>query len=105
MADLIDRQAAIDEILSLTIFDTVRSLYEATVADKHDDYKQGIMDAIDVIVALTSVQPERKTGRWTPIPTLFRTLGICSVCHNVAGIEYEYCPWCGAKMEVVNDER
>ena len=90
MADLIDRQKAIDEILRLTSYDTVRSLYEATVANKYEDcYEDGVMDAIDVIIGLTSAQPEitlesaidylhsigwmqehdkalteRKTGRW-----------------------------------------
>lgn len=52
MADLIDRQEAIDEILRLTSYDTVRRLYDATVTDKHDDYKRGIMDAIDAVIGV-----------------------------------------------------
>ena len=70
MDELISRQAAIDEILRLTRYDTVRSLYEATVANKYEDcYEDGIMDALDVIIGMTSPQPERKTGEWIPCKT------------------------------------
>jgi len=85
MKDLIDRQAAIDAMFA---------------------GMPGLMfnDVLKILRTLPSAQTERKTGRWTPIPSLFRTLGICSVCHNVSGNEYEYCPWCGAKMEVADGE-
>lgn len=79
MSDLIDRQAAI----------------EAMFAGMPGLTFDGVLR---VLRTMPSSQPERKTGRWTPIPSLLRTLGICSVCHNVSGREYEYCPWCGAKM-------
>lgn len=118
MADLIDRQAAIYEILRLTRYETVRDLYEATVADKYDDYKDGIMDAIDVIVGLTSVQPE-KTGRWEDASVVNKYTGEarrvrrCSECgaayfhyadiKDIDDTEPNYCPNCGTKMEEVRE--
>jgi len=123
MSDLIDRQAAIDRI------NKQREHLEPDVypQDKIGDAAYKI--CAEFIERLPSAQPEitlesaidylhsigwmqehdrvlteRKTGRWTPIQSLFRTLGICSVCHNVSGNEYEYCPWCGAKMEVADGE-
>lgn len=103
MADLIDRQEAIDEILRLTHYDTVRSLYEATVANKYEDcYEDGIIDAIDVIVGLTSPQPERKTGRWTDD-------NACPFCGFQPWFERDihtlsFCPNCGAAMDATENE-
>lgn len=83
MSDLIDRQTAIDEILlNLTCCDSVRDLYEATVADKYDDYKLGLVDAIDVIIGLTSAQPEQKNEELLPDGTLhlFADADLSKVC-------------------------
>lgn len=91
MSDLIDRQTAID---------AVRFMQTYKLSEGDDMLLVDQAEVMTALMMLTSPQPERKTGRWTPIPTLFRTLGICSVCHNVSGSEYQYCPWCGAKMEI-----
>lgn len=102
MADLIDRQKAIDEILRLTHYDTVRSLYEATVANKYEDcYEDGIIDAIDVIVGLTSPQPERKTGEWQYVDYGGFGNWHCTACRKICicNGDFDYCPNCGAKME------
>ena len=61
---------------------------------------------------------ERKTGKWIPHPS-DRTRDVCSSCRlgcqrrsyginpdgteYVEEVSYQYCPWCGAKMEVADD--
>jgi len=61
--DLIDRQAAIDTILSLTYCSTVRELYE--YIQEHqltNTWIDGINDAIDAVIGVPSAEPERKIG-------------------------------------------
>lgn len=112
MSDLISRQAVIDEILRLTRYETVRDLYEATVAYKYDDYQDGIMDAIDAVIGVDvpEEQPtveERKTGRWIEEPGML----MCSQCGDVWGwndaemvVNFNFCPYCGAKMDEVSKD-
>jgi len=116
MADLIDRQAAIDFIDAGHLCnpneprwsdnEIVNFLKSRPSAQPEITLESAIdfLHSIGWMQEHDRVLTERKTGRWTPIPSLFRTLGICSVCHNVSGNEYEYCPWCGAKMEVADGE-
>ena len=65
----------------------------------------GLLDAVRVIDELPSVEPERKKGKWiegkkTPGYTKWN----CSECgllvRNSQKPWYEYCPNCGARMEV-----
>lgn len=87
MDDLIERQDAIDA--------TKKSRF--------------LIDAMDKIIKLPSVQPEQKTGKW--IRTKYFTWE-CSECHEnptkgtgvcLAKDElYDFCPHCGARM--VKDE-
>ena len=59
--------------------------------------------AIKEFKYLPSAQPEPvRRGRWVEGSGMF----MCSVCHDVWSTENEemikgfnYCPWCGAKME------
>ena len=62
MADLINRQAAIDTIVKLTTCNGVRELFE--YVQKHhlsDMWSGGIVDAIDAVIGVPSAQPERLT--------------------------------------------
>lgn len=62
--DLISRLAAIDAILRLTTFASVRELYE--YVQEHNLTEMwcgGINDAIDAVIAVPSAQPEQ---RWIP---------------------------------------
>ena len=77
--DLIDRQAAIDAV---TPFD--------------DEYR--IRDAIE---NLPSAQPERKRGQW--LDGYKRQT--CSLCKGKGVRSWNYCPYCGANMREVDDER
>ena len=71
MKDLIDRQAAIDTILSLTNCSTVRELYEYIQEHQLTNYwTGGINDAIDAVIGVPSAQPEiihcRECDYWIP---------------------------------------
>jgi len=89
MADLIDRQAAIDAMFA---------------------NMPGLMfnDVLRILRTLPSAQPERKTGRWV-FDRLETTSGCfygvrrCSECGMIGG-ETRYCPFCGADMKGGNDE-
>ena len=56
------------------------------------------------ILELPSVEPERKTGKWKHMVGWWE----CNQCHAeytgmptcMGKVIYEYCPMCGAKMEV-----
>lgn len=53
-----------------------------------------------------STTPKEKTGHWEYVqydgnPNIGNLH--CSECERIAGFEYNFCPNCGAKMEVEND--
>ena len=104
MSDLIDRETAIYEILRLTSYDTVRSLYEATVADKYDDYKDGIMDAIDAVIGVDS-RPKAKNVYYEETDHCEFKCSICGATIGVVeggaldGANFKFCPWCGAELD------
>lgn len=83
MADLIERQAAIDAVWDGT---------------NYDIYTREVKECLE---QLPSAQPERKTGRWLKISPA----GIyeCSECgKNVMTTDidaYDFCHGCGAEME------
>ena len=68
MSDLIDRQTAVNAILSLTKFNSLRDLYERAQKQREKTlsggWTGGINDAIDAVMALPSAQPEQ---RWVPV--------------------------------------
>lgn len=98
MGELIDRQAAIDAIKAEQVEcerPTVEQIW----------YTLGLGKALDVIDALPSAQPERKTGKWAR-EALGSTSGYgstvmyqCSECENMSISEYRFCPNCGAEMK------
>lgn len=105
MSDLIDRQAAIDAILAVTGNSSVRELYEHVQEHGLSDmWSGGVNAAIDIIIALPSAQPERKTGKWIQKGLKWE----CDQCgcrivraKPFSGNmwNYYYCPNCGVKME------
>lgn len=64
-----------------------------------------IRGLLDELEDLPSVQPERETGEWIKVPGMNER---CSVCNKYFPLsffedrpfEINYCPNCGAKMEV-----
>ena len=96
MSDLIDRQAAIDEINHICPVDTE---YDCTLLDR--------VDVRCVLSDLPSVQPERKTGHWEiyVISMLDGEDVRCPKCGQRGGAPYwKYCPNCGEKKKGVQDE-
>ena len=87
MADLIDRQAAIDALCS-------------QLSDWNYDYNVPVKDCIDLLKNLPSARPERKTGRWELGP--FDRIGgywtTCSACERPSFGGGKYCRYCGADM-------
>ena len=64
--DLIDRQAAIDAILAVTGNSSVRELYEHVQEHELSDmWSGGVNAAIDIIIAVPSAQPEKRTEERT----------------------------------------
>ena len=89
MSDSISRQAAID---ALKKHEIELPVYAPREVDVFWD------DAIDCCVSeiedLPSVQPQRKRGAWMGT--------VCSACGAMCsyGFDSNYCPNCGAEMEV-----
>ena len=81
MADLIDRQAAIDAMFA---------------------NMPGLMfnDVLRILRTLPSAQPERKAGRWKlgPFDRIGGYWATCSACERPSFGGGNYCPYCGARM-------
>lgn len=86
MADLIDRQAA---------YEVLSGYYHHRTERQHESLREALG-------RVPSAQPERKTARWKG-----EGMGDCrcSLCGVVGKGWMNFCFNCGAKMEVVNDER
>ena len=93
--DLISRQDAIKELLSLN--DQCNSVY----------YTKCIDDAVYALDILPSAQPEPKTGEWILTDFPDEQTYKCSACNEhwtfIEGTPYDngafFCPNCGARME------
>ena len=105
--DCISRQAVIDAIINLTHCTSVRDLYEYIQEyNLADMWIGGVNDAIDAVIAVQSVQPERKKGKWVehhePFTWMGYTYWTCSECNFGEKEENKtrsnFCPHCGAEM-------
>ena len=123
MADLIDRQAAIDAIDRLDIpedmcvfeilshieleIGTLPSAQPEITLESAIDYLHSIgwMQEHDRVLT-ESAHPERKTGEWIETKHDLYDYFICSECCAgfTDGFQYRYCPNCGADMRGGNDE-
>ena len=91
MADLIDRQAAIDAVNKLVEW----------YKEKWHESRPTSESVIDVLNNLPSAQPERKKGRWLDDQGKEKYDGYCAECSACGGwSEYitDFCPNCGADM-------
>lgn len=93
MANLIERQAAIDALADYIYnIDKVYSTGKLSAYDCKDA-------AESVIEQVPPAQPERKTGMWIyMLRDSENDEYRCSVCSNPSGYDYDYCPHCGANM-------
>lgn len=97
MRDLIDRQAAIEELKEAYWNRLIQSAKDdPCIVDAMADW------AIRKIKGLPSAQPERKTGRW--IDETFKPWGLvhhpykCNQCGEHSEMDSDFCPNCGADM-------
>jgi hypothetical protein len=95
--DAISRQAAIRAIEAL----------QRPIMREESNYYQvkfsGMSEALGAVENLPSVTPQQRTGRWKFIVYDANRIGHyeCTECHwNVLMNVSDYCPHCGAKMEV-----
>ena len=89
MSDLISRRDAIDLLTS-----TVKR-YKGI----YGDLGGAVSGARELIKAMPSAEPERKTGHWIDTDNYYQRWK-CSECGcHTRDAEPNYCPNCGAKME------
>ena len=107
--DCISRMQAIDAVVGCTNCETETVLRAyVTKHSLENGWTGGIVDALDAIEQLPSIQPECPKGRWIPTAS-GKGRHECSRCHEYApcyqdGSEHlsTFCVLCGAKM---GDER
>ena len=65
------------------------------------DYKEGLKMLLDKIEKAPSVSPMPKMGKleWHQYDANVGNFH-CSLCNKIVKTYFDYCPWCGAKMEV-----
>ena len=106
--DLISRQAAIDALMSLTVYKSKREVVQA--ADKHENtWIGGVAECIDEIEDLPSAQHERKTGKWIKVKPISGVEAyMCPFCKtgdwDISVDSYNYCPYCGKSVSGVADD-
>jgi len=99
MDDMISRQAAIDGKISVQRTNGVEIYSDDVVPVKY-------------LENLPSAQPERKRGEWLPDNNNYiYEQYVCSECKNSFKVDtcmgkpmWNFCPYCGAKMERRTDE-
>lgn len=69
-----------------------------------------IINSCKAAIELLKHEPDdtpQKSGKWIPIPYEldYKTDAECSLCHGqfINAIRYDFCPYCGARMEADND--
>lgn len=102
VGELISRQAAIDAIGEKS--DEIYKTKQKGATYPHDDFFQGMAYAEDVVKQLPSAEPKRIRGQWITDKQGFVTWSaICNKCGARTQMfdgYYNFCPNCGAKMEV-----
>jgi rubrerythrin len=108
MNDLISRQAAIDEIeyeleMINSALDSIT--LDFNVRERLRQRRGEAREMLNSIQQLPSVQPERKKGKWiipsrNPEIVNKELFCDCSFCGFTTMDETNFCPHCGAEMEV-----
>lgn len=100
MVDYIDRQAAIDVIDKILPSDPMKNEYTQGITC-------GAVLAMEYVKQLPSSQPEQKVGKWEYVDYGGFGNWHCTACRKmcICNGDYDYCPNCGAKMEVQNENK
>ena len=97
MSDLIDRQAAIDAALTFIV--------EYCGAAFDEDMQKMLCERLG---ELPSAEPEQKKGKWIPDKSgiVYWNCSECGFASEAFGADilYHFCPNCGARMEIRNNE-
>ena len=95
-------QEPCDDCISRSHFDErVRVAGGMAEYEVSDDFKDGVLTVLEMLKTEPSIQPKPKTGHWIRMKA-YEKWG-CSECSTVFRFtfkEHNYCPNCGAKMEV-----
>ena len=112
MADLIDRQAAIDALAEqIALCDKALNTFGISMKDEYavKVEKASLVAYKEQLESIPSAQPKRKTGRWLPDNRPGGGFWVCSCCKFpseafAANVLYKFCPNCGADMRGGEDE-
>lgn len=108
MNDLIDRQAAIDALIGITMFKTKHELMQRVNASVQDEqgWLGAVAECLDEIEDLPSAQPVGH-GKWIYGNDFHWYTTSCNKCGYQRRTDikadgwnqWRYCPNCGAKMD------
>lgn len=104
MSDLISRQAVIDRINRLIEVEKKQGTDDWGYGQERVNSYESMLHMVESEYLYPSVEPERKPGKWVHMVGWWE----CNQCHAeytdmptcMGKVVYEYCPMCGAKMEV-----
>lgn len=85
MDDLISRQAAIDAVFNLD-------------ASHRVSWKDAVIDTLDAL------PPAQRNGKWITFDYEPHEYYMCNKCSYIVRKSFNYCPNCGARMEMGEDE-
>jgi hypothetical protein len=93
MSDFIPRQHALN-VLSEVAIDNF------SLSDSFEVYLKALNDASERIKKIPSARSEQKRGKWITIKYPFSKCSICNCDFDTANNEANYCPVCGAAMDM-----
>jgi hypothetical protein len=102
MSDLISKQAAVDAILDVTLYDNVKSLRAYIAKSRSEDtWFGGVLQAINAVQDIRP-EPERPRGKWIKKSASYYGW-MCTECETWEKERTHFCPNCGARMEAEDE--
>lgn len=97
--DMVENEPC-EDCISLNKLDDI--ITKAIDESENQTECQTLRWVLDVMSELPSVVPKQKVGRWIDIG--FSDVVKCSKCNEMLDFKPNYCPNCGAKMEVEDEK-